>query len=1289
MKKIILLITALLCCALLLASCGGESCSHENSRGGVCLDCGEQWGFFKEYKVTFKTPDSTTTETFYAGENVIWPQIEIPDGYDFGGWVVYSDDGGEFFVSMGDDDKFPVERLPFSDDGETTLTAVLEKQLWSINYVTPYGGSGFNGNNPTRYKFGETIEITTASNRNEYDVQGWYFDEALTQPATVISGMSGNITLYGKVYYMPFGTVTEVGENEVALSDLRPSYGPWVEGGENTFILPETYRGKTIVSAVLNAGNLTHLIIESKTATVSGLPEGLKSIEVCEDHKTYKSVGGDLYSKDGTVLYRLCLPYNTMFAEIPEGVTTIGSEAISNSRLKSLTLPSTLTAIEQNFDSMSIQLFEIYNLSENITLSKGSYDYGRIARYAYAIHTDKNADSIFTEIDEFVFLNTDDAKTLMGYVGSDTAITLPASCNGALYDICAYALYRNNITELTVSPAVTKIDTYAFPSSLTKITFEGSGVEFIGVPFMSWYKDIDREVHVNSLTQWLSFAFESPSTNPLSYGAALYADGVLVTDVTISDGASLKENAFYGCSHLNSVTIGAGIGTVPRYAFGKTSIVTLTLSDDITEINSYAFEDCSNLTAVKLPSGLQHFSGSSFDGCDALIEITSDGAKYIGTWLVGTTKDVGDTLIIREGTVGIADNAVSYKNDIKTITVPASVKYIGFRAISEGGVEVINYNAIDAITMSETFYQAGINGNGITVNVGANVKSIPANLFGGDLASGLVYGTYAPKVKSVVFLGNAVKSIGESAFANAIYLESITLPDSLESIGKSAFYGCRALKSINIPENVKTIAQSAFRLCNSLESVNYYAKDASLESSSSSALFGGAGSSVDTCVLTVGSEVTAIPAYIFYNTYFTSVIFEERATLTSVGDYAFYNNDRLVSIDLPDSVDTLGQYAFSYCDSLTAINGAGLANVHEKAVYESRNMPDDWGYEVYGNINYYFKTAIEPVTNKITWARFKPGSIIPDGFFQHCMNLQHVYIPEGCTVGNEMFKINSFSSIDKRLTLRVFFEGNDYEGTSAWRNIITHDGTEYKLGMVVSVNGENATLGTFKYNVPISKDGFAYILDTKTTPPVATILGYFNTSESLTIGGTVDGYTIFDIDDYAFYMHNGIGMVVISAEIGDMAFAASSITNATLDGVNDIGTGAFMSCISLTEANLGDVEEIGAYAFNGCTTLWNVDINSSTEHNFFIRDYAFAGCTSLSEITLPANIYTIGTGAFSQSGLTRVYSAQVSEWYIISDAASTNPDIIFTYTVTTPEALATALVTTYADYYWANKALMQ
>ncbi len=1282
MKKIVLLIVTLLGCALLLASCGGKSCPHENSRGGVCLDCGERFGFFKEYTITFETPDGIITEVLYAGEEITWPEFVLPEGFEFRGWYMYSKDGGEFLVSDGAEKKTPVDSLrDFNEDGKITLTAVVEAKYWSITYVNPFNAGDVAGSNPRKYQTGQTVQITNAHGFGvDYDLVGWYFDEQLTQPATVISGKTEDITLYPKVYYLPFDTITELDNGSVALSGLRPSYPTWNENGNNTLIIPETYRGKTIATASVN-GNYSRLVIESKDCIVSNLPAGLNSVDVCDDHKTYKSVDGSLYSKDGTVLYRLCLPKNTMFVEIPEGVTTIAKDAIAVA-VKRITLPSTLTTIEEDFG----EVFEIYNLSENISLTIGSKDYGYIAYYAKAIHTDKNAKSIFTDIDEFVFLDIEGVQTLMGYLGSDTVITLPDTF---VYDIYENAFHYTNVTEITVSAGVRKIEHGVFPASLQKITFDGMGVAFLGSPF-AWTGKTDREVHVKSIEQWLSFTFEGSGSTPFSNNdAGLYINGTLVTDVVVPDGTSIPSYAFHNYQHIRTLNISDGVEKIESYAFEDcTQLTSVTLPADLIKICSSAFDGCTSLVTIELPNGLQILGSYAFDGCESLMEITSDGAKYIGAWLVGVTENVGDTLTIREGTVGIADNAIS-SNSIKTVTIPESVKYIGSRAITGKNIEIINYNAINAVTNGEEiFYHAGMNGNGITVNVGTTVQSIPANLFGGDLASGLVYGTYAAKVKNVVFLGNAVKSIGDSAFRGAIYLESITLPKSLESIGNSAFLCCYALKSINIPENVKAITSSAFRNCTALESIYYYAKNASVESSSSNALFGGAGSSADTCVLTIGSKITSIPDYIFYNTQFTSVVFENDAACTYIGEYAFWNNDRLVSVDLPSSVDTLGEYSFAYCDSLTTINGTGLANVHEKAIYESRNMPDDWGYEVYGNIKYYFKTALEPVSNKITWARFKPGSVIPDGFFQYCTDLQHVYVPEGCTLGNEMFKINSFSNIDKRLTLRVFFEDNDYEGSSAWRNIITHDGTEYKLGMVVSVNGENDTLGTFKYNVPISTEGFAYVLDTKTTPPVATVLGYFATSESLTVGGQIDGYTIYDIDDYAFYMHDGIGEAVVSVEIGDMAFAASNIKRITLVDVDDVGVGTFMACSSLIEADLGTIEEIGAYAFNGCTMLSIVRISESTEHNAFIRDYAFAGCTSLSEITLPANIVTIATGAFSQSGLVKINSTQVSEWYIISDAASTNPNIVSTYTVTTPEALATALVTTYADYYWANKELV-
>lgn len=1283
MKKLIVFLVFVLACTLLLASCGGDTCYHENIEGGVCVDCGKSFG--TTYTFNFVSPDGTTTQTVLNSDKLVEPTMPtVPEGYEFNGWWI--DDSGSFDFNS----PAYVYTDRYAVNGTVTVTARIEPKTWSITYVNPFNEGDIAGGNPRKYQTGQTVEI---KNENVfgygYDFVGWFFDEELTQPATVITGKMEDITLYAKAYYLPFATVTELDDGSVELSGLRPSYGPWVEGGENTLIIPETYGGKRISSVSVSANYLTHLVIESNYCTVKNIPGSVKSIQVSDDHEIYKYVDGSLYSKDGTILYVFLPARNTMHAEIPEGVTTIADGAViaaydASVSYKSLTLPTTLTTIEANF--YYAEILEIYNLSSHITVTAGSNDNGQIAKHALAVHTDRNAKSILDEKDGFVFLETDDVKYLIAYVGTDTVVSLPDT---SIYDIYEYAFRNTNITEITVSAGVRKIEHGAFPASLQKITFEGAGLELLGTPFQ-WTNASGKEVHVKSIEQWLTFTFEGGGSNPFcNNNAGLYIDGVLVTDVVIPDGASIPAYAFYDYQHLNSVTVGEGVTVIPLYAFSKSSIVTLVISNGVQEIKSGAFGDCEKLAEVELPSSLVSLGADAFYGSATLIEVADDGAKYVGNWLVGASSDlIGDTLTIREGTVGIANDSIAH-NGIKTVIIPASVKYLGSRAITAREIDTIYYNAVDAVVNGTgCFYQTGMNSAGITVYIGAGVRSIPANLFGGDRASGLLYGTYAANVKVVEFLGNAVKSIGDRAFANAIYLESIVLPDSLESIGQGAFVGCSALKSINIPKNVKSIAGSAFNTCYALESIYYYAKDADVEASSSSALFGGAGSNASACVLTVGREVTSIPAYAFYSASLTSVIVETDSVLTVIEESAFQNNGRLVSIDLADSVDTLGKYSFAYCSSLAEINGSGLAYVDEKAIYESRNMPDDWGCEVYGNINYYFKTALSPVSNNITWARFKSGSVIPDGFFQYCLQLQHVYIAKGSQVGDEMFRINSFSNISKRLTLRVFFEDNDYEGTSAWRRVITHEGTEYNLSMVVSVNGENTTLGKTQFSVPITSDGFAYSVDTRSTPPTATILGYFANADSLTIGGMIGEYLIYDVADYAFYMHDGINFVVVDAyEIGDMSFAASSIYSITLSGVDDVATGAFLGCVKLHDATLSDVEEIGAYAFNGCTSLAWIDISSDSNSNFFIRDYAFAGCASLTEITLPINTYTIATGAFLESGITKVYTS-ASEWYIIADAAGTNPDIISTYTVSTPEALASALVTTYNNYYWANKAYM-
>ena len=67
--------------------------------------------------------------------------------------------------------------------------------------------------------------------------------------------------------------------------------------------------------------------------------------------------------------------------------------------------------------------------------------------------------------------------------------------------------------------------------------------------------------------------------------------------------------------------------------------------------------------------------------------------------------------------------------------------------------------------------------------------------------------------------GDAVTSIGGSAFYNCTKLANITIPEGVTSIGYYAFIGCSALTSITIPESVTSIGNSAFRGCSGLTSL--------------------------------------------------------------------------------------------------------------------------------------------------------------------------------------------------------------------------------------------------------------------------------------------------------------------------------------------------------------------------------------------------------------------------------------------------------------------------------------
>ena len=173
-------------------------------------------------------------------------------------------------------------------------------------------------------------------------------------------------------------------------------------------------------------------------------------------------------------------------------------------------------------------------------------------------------------------------------------------------------------------------------------------------------------------------------------------------------------------------------------------------------------------------------------------------------------------------------------------------------------------------------------------------------------------------------IGNAVTTIGDAAFEGCNSLIHVTIPDNVTLIDTYAFYNCNSLKSVTVGKGVITIGRAAFADCNSLASITVDINNKYYLNDKYGVLF--------------NKDKTTLVQYPIGNTRTSYTI---PNSVTTIGDYAFRRCDNLTSVTIPDSVTTLDSVVFANCTSLVSVTiPDSITSIGISAFYNCNSLTD-------------------------------------------------------------------------------------------------------------------------------------------------------------------------------------------------------------------------------------------------------------------------------------------------------------------------------------------------------------
>ena len=730
-----------------------------------------------------------------------------------------------------------------------------------------------------------------------------------------------------------------------------------------------------------------------------------------------------------------------------------------------------------------------------------------------------------------------------------------------------------DLVSVTIPASVNTIGISAFRDAplLVRFTFLGNAPSSVGANAFSWLGTSPKAVVTSDAT---GFGTEGVNWNGLTI-AALTADGDYVcstgSKTTVETPSSTPRYKITdgvvstGGSCGGDVVISDGVRSIEHHAFsGAGYITSITFTDDgmLTHIGEYAFEWLGRLKSIVIPAsvttiGLAAFFGDSsltsmfFLGDDPAAGVDIFWASQPGEYESGTKA------YFRTGATGFAQDINEKWNGVPISEFNNIVNFD-----SKGG---------SAVSLSPFVIDGNVSAPTAPTRIGYTFSGWSTT----DPGTAVTF-PYTPGVTSDITLfanwfedGNFLCS-GARAEVDDTNIYNIT--------GGVVSNGGACTGDVVIPEGVTQIGTSAF-----------------------------AGSTIT--AIDLPASVTYIAQGAFFNSTLESVVFEPNGNLQTIGLEAF-RMTKLISISIPEGVQTIQESAFNYIPTLTSVT-----------IPSSVITIDGYNFYASASLNSIFFLGNAPTS--IGTAVFTEIGPSPKAY----VNAANA---SSFTIGDDG-KWKGLTVVD--LAPDGTYDCSTGAATGSTTNIF-------------SILGGVVTGGTCTGPMVIPSGVVAigpHAFQEQTTLTSITFSGSSN---------------LKSIGVNAFFGATGLTSVVIPngvTSIGDTAFyGTTSLTSVTVEG-NDtspplnIGHGAFYNAIKLTSISIPkNVTSIGNNAFDTTTSLTSVTFAEGSLLTS-IGNSAFAYAPKLTSITIPENVESIGTNAFEAA-------TSLASIYFLGNAPSVGTD---------------------------------